>query len=49
MQLAIAEAEHLMNLVAAGEAEWAGIRSELAEKYSQGGQPSIADFIRAAG
>ena len=48
-QLAICAAEMLMNKVAAGEAQWDDIRQDLAEKYSQGGQKVVADFIRAAG
>ena len=38
-----------MNGVAAGEAQWDDIRSELADKYTLGGQRAVADFIRAAG
>ena len=48
MQLAVEEAEHLMNTVAAGEASWDSIRSDLAAKYEEGEQKIIADFIRAA-
>lgn len=48
MQLAILEAEKLMNRVAAGELQWDDIRQELAEKYLQGNQKVVADFIKAA-
>lgn len=49
LQLAIEEAEKLMNSVAAGERRWDDIRSKLADKYAAGGQSAVADFIRAAG
>ena len=48
LQLAIEEAEFLMNTVAAGECSWDSIRSELANRYEEGNQRIIADFIRAA-
>ena len=47
-QIAIDEAELLMNRVAAGEAQWDDIRRELADCYTRGGQQVVADFIRAA-
>ena len=37
-----------MNRVAAGELQWDDIRQELAEKYLQGGQKVVSDFIKAA-
>lgn len=49
MQLAVEEAEQLMNLVAAGERKWDDIRPQLAEFYSLGARSAVADFIRAAG
>lgn len=39
---------HLMNTVAAGEADWDEIRLQLADRYEEGNQRIIADFIRAA-
>jgi len=48
MQIAIDEAELLMNRVAAGEAQWDDIRADLADRYAQGGQNVVADFIKAA-
>ena len=48
LQIAIDEAELLMNRVAAGEGQWDDIRGELAECYTKGGQQVVADFIRAA-
>lgn len=47
--MAVCEAELLMNRVAAGEAQWDEIRSELAERYAEGGQRLVSDFIKAAG
>lgn len=48
LQEAICAAEMLMNRVAAGESQWDNIRDELADKYLQGGQKVISDFIKAA-
>lgn len=36
-QLAGAEADHIMNLVAAGEATWDDIRKDLAVQYEKAG------------
>lgn len=46
--MAIVDAEILMNRVAAEELQWDDIRAELAEKYLQGGQRVLSDFIKAA-
>ncbi len=48
VQMAIDEAELLMNRVAAGEGDWDDIRPELARRYAEGGQQVVADFIQAA-
>ena len=47
LQLAVDEAEFLMNRVAAGEASWDDIREDLAAQYSAAGFINVADFIKA--
>ena len=47
LQIAVDQAEFLMNRVAAGEASWDDIREELAAHYSSAGFINVADFIRA--
>ena len=46
--MAVEEAEHCMNCVAAGEASWDDVRADVAAHYAQAGFYDAAEFIRAA-
>ena len=48
MQMAVDDAEHLMNCVSAGEAAWDDVRADVAAHYERAGFKDAADFIRAA-
>jgi hypothetical protein len=48
LQLALDEAQELMDIAAAGEGGYEGIRQQLAEAYQKAGLADVADFIRAA-
>lgn len=48
MQIAVDDAEHLMNCVAAGEAAWDDVRADVAAHYARAGFQDAAEFIRAA-
>ncbi len=47
MQVAVSKAEHLMNRVAAGEASWDDIRSDLAAQYLKAGVQTSANLVQA--
>ncbi|KAK9915951.1 hypothetical protein WJX75_006382 [Coccomyxa subellipsoidea] len=46
-QIAMDEADHLLNIVAAGEGDWDSVREPLAEKYREAGLSAVADFVLA--
>jgi hypothetical protein len=48
LQLALDEAQELMDIAAAGEGGYEGIRQQLAEAYQKAGLADVANFIRAA-
>ncbi len=47
-QIAVDDAEHLMNCVAAGESTWDDVRADVAAHYARAGFEDAAAFIRAA-
>ncbi|CAL8470236.1 g9778 [Coccomyxa elongata] len=46
-QVAMDDADMLLNRVAAGEGDWDSIRQPLAEKYREAGLSAVADFVLA--
>ncbi len=46
-QVAMDDADMLLNTVAAGEGDWDSIRQPLAEKYREAGLSAVADFVLA--
>ena len=48
VQMAVDDAEHVMNCVAAGEATWDDVRADVAAHYARAGFQNAAVFIRAA-
>ena len=46
-QVAMDNADFLLNRVAAGEGTWDDVRRPLAEKYAEAGLTSVADFVLA--
>jgi hypothetical protein len=45
-QIAMDDADFLLNTVAAGESDWDTIRAPLAGKYAEAGLTAVADFVR---
>ena len=48
MQVLIEEADFAMNTVAAGEASWDEVRSQVSDKYQEAGLPELAKFVAGA-
>jgi hypothetical protein len=44
-QVAMDEADFLLNRVAAGEGDWDSVRKRLAEKYREAGLSGVAQFV----
>lgn len=44
-QVAMDDADFLLNRVAAGEGDWDSVREPLAEKYREAGLSAVADFV----
>lgn len=48
LQLALEQADELMDIAAAGEGGYDAIRQQLAEAYQKAGLADVANFIKAA-